>query len=317
MSRERSCGGLLGEVVERPHLRVLVARARQWRRPGRALRPWIDDRLDRRADRVGDRDLDHAVVGRRRAWCGVRVGTLISACDETFGDALLRGRSACAPGSGPPASACPARSRRADEGAARLRRDVAQATRSTRSRLLASRAPRTTPRSSASRPRRPARSMITGAASSLGGRGPGRPSSSRGGCSAAWRCAALEHGVAGARRRRPRRLVGHPVAVIEQPLRQRVAERRGARPALVDRLLERLAHDLCEARARGRAPYLSNRASLASRTISSTSSSFAAANSRRPVSSSASTTPTENTSLRASSWHARSPARATCSRTCP
>ena len=80
--------------------------------------------------------------------------------------------------------------------------------------------------------------------------------------------------------------------------------RRGTRAALCQRsstgFLSAL-RTISTSPARCPAPYLSNRASLASRTISSTSSSFAAANSRRPVSSSASTTPTENRSLRASS----------------
>ncbi len=42
-------------------------------------------------------------------------------------------------------------------------------------------------------------------------------------------------------------LVRHPVALLEQPLGDRVAERAGALPALVDGFLQRLAHDALQA----------------------------------------------------------------------
>ena len=163
-----------------------------------------------------------------------------------------------------------------------------------------------------------------------GGRAParaaGRPPPRRGCAPArrlhAARCLEQARGRVGAgvEQRRPRsarRSRGaHALPGREQVVGQLVAELGRGLEALARVLLS--AWRTMRSSAGGRsAPYLSSRSSFTSRTLSSTSRSAGAENSRRPVSSSASTHADREQIAARVDRLARRPARATCSRTCP
>ena len=108
----------------------------------------------------------------------------------------------------------------------------------------------------------------------------------------------------------------HPLPGLVQVVGQRVAELGRGLEALVGSFFS--ARRTIWSSAGGRsAPYLSSRSSRTSRTMSSTSRSSGAVNSRRPISISASTHARPRTGRCARRRAGRRPARATCSRTCP